>query len=256
MNKKIVYEHALNDRMRNILRLEFLFAGIMYRLKGPTEWDGRAVMNGLIEILEFITRIDFKAELIKDLKQHTQILERWQHKPDVDTEQLEKLLNQSKLILSQLEKIEGAVEEGLLQHQLIHLVRQRSNISGGTSRCDLPSYHYWLQKNPKQRLNDLSEWLAPLKPISEAVDLDLYLIRNNSIISQEIAEIGLFKSKLNANATYQLIRVIMRREHPCYPEINGSKQRFSIRFFEQAHADKRSKQTEQNVNFELSCCMI
>jgi len=254
VNKKIVYEQALNDRMRNFLRLEFLFAGIMYRLKGPTEWDSRAVMSSLIEILDFITRIDFKAELIKDLKQHTQVLERWQIEPSVDTEQLEKLLNKSKFILSQLEQIEGAVEES--QSQLIHLVRQRSNISGGTCSCDLPSYHYWLQRNPKQRMNDLSEWLAVLKPLSDAVDLDLYLIRNNSIISQETAEIGLFQSKLNANATYQLIRVIMPKEHPCYPEIKGGKQRFSIRFFEQDHADKRSKQTEQNVNFELSCCMI
>jgi cell division protein ZapD len=252
VNKKIVYEQALNDRMRNLLRLEFLFAGIMYRLKGPTEWDSRAVMSGLIEILEFITRIDFKAELVKDLKQQTQILERWQIEPFVDTEQLEKLLSQSQSLIIQLEEIEGAVDEGLSQHQLIHLVRQRSNISGGTCSCDLPSYHYWLQRNPKQRLNDLSEWLAALKPLSDAVNLDLYLIRNNSVISQETAEFGLFKSKLNTNATYQLIRVIMQQKHPCYPEINGSKQRFSIRFFEQDHADKRSKQTKQNVKFELN----
>ncbi len=253
MNKKIVYEQPLNDRIRNLLRLEFLFANIMYRLKGPTEWDSRAVMSGIIEILEFITRIDFKAELIKDLKQHTQILERWQIEPFIDTEQLEKLLNQSKSLIVQLEEIEGDIGESLSQHQLIHLVRQRSNISGGTCRCDLPGYHYWLQQNPKQRMNDLSEWLTPLKPLSEAIDLDLYLIRNNSIISQETAEIGLFKSNLNAsNASYQLIRVIMPREHPCYPKINGGKQRFSIRFFEQIHANKRSKQTEQNVNFELN----
>ncbi len=252
MKTKIVYEYALNDRIRNLLRLEFLFANIMYRLKGPTEWDSRAVMSGIIEIFEFITRIDFKAELIKDLKQHRQTLERWQIEPFVDTEQIERLLNQSQSIIIQLDKIEEAIDEGLSQHQLIHLVRQRSNISGGTCRCDLPGYHYWLQRNPKQRMNDLSEWLAPLKPLSEAIDLDLYLIRNNSIISQETAEIGLFKSKLNANATDQLIRVIMPREHPCYPKINGGKQRFSIRFFEQVHVNKRSKQTEQNVNFELN----
>jgi cell division protein ZapD len=256
VNKKIVYEQALNDRIRNLLRLEFLFGNIMYRLKGLTEWDNRAVISGIIEILEFITRIDFITGLIKDLKQHTQILERWQHKADVDTEQLEKLLNQGKLLISKLEEIEGIVKERFSQHQLIHLVQQRSNIPGGTCHCDLPSYHYWLQTNPKQRLNELSQWLEPLKPLSEAVDLDLYLIRNNSILSQETAKIGLFKSKLTANVTYQLIQVIMWKGHPCYPEINGGKQRFSIRFFEHTQAYQRSKQTEQNVNFELSCCTI
>ena len=252
MNKKIVYEQAVNDRMRNLLRLEFLFAGIMYRLKGPTEWDSRAVMSGIIEILEFINRIDFKAELLKDLKQQIQILERWQIEPFVDKEQLEKLLSQSQSLIIQLEEIEGKIDEGLSEHQLIHLVRQRSNISGGTCRCDLPSYHYWLQKNPKQRLNDLNEWLAPLKLLSDAVNLDLYLIRNNSIISQETAEMGLFKSKLNTNASYKLIRVIMRKEQQFYPEINGSKQRFSIRFFEQNQPEQISQPTEQNVKFELN----
>lgn len=256
MKKKIVYEQPLNERMRNILRLEYLFAYISYCLKGPAEWDSRAVINCIVEVLNFIDRIDFKAELIKDLNQHTQTLEYWQSTTNVNTEHLDKLLNKTRTVINKLGELEEPLGESLSQHQLIRLVRQRSNISGGACRSDLPGYYHWLQKNPKQRQNELSDWLAPLNPLRDATDLDLYLIRNNAVISQEIATKGFFQSKLDANAQSQIIQVMMPGEHPCYPKIQAGKQRFTIRFFEQPHVEEQAEPTEQNINFKLCCCMI
>ena len=256
VKKKIVYELPLNERIRGFLRLEHLFAGIMYRLKGPAEWDSRSVISYLLEVLDFMNRTDLKTEIIKDLNQHIQTLERWQRTPNVDTDRLDQLLAKTRILIDQLRKTEGIIGESLSQHQFIHIVRQRSNISGGTCRCDLPGYYHWLQRNPKERQNELSDWLAPLKPLHDAIDLNLYLIRNNAVISQETANEGFFQSKLDHNHfQYQIIQVLMPMEHPCYPEINGGKQRFTIRFFEQIHIDKRPQQTQQTVNFELCCCM-
>jgi len=252
VKKKNLYEQPLNERIRNLLRLEYLFAGIMYRIKGPAEWDSRAVIDNFIEILDFIARIDFKVELIKD---HALILERWQRTPNVNTERLTNLLDKTKELVEKLDHIENQLEENLSQNQLIHLIRQRSTISGGTCRSDLPGYYHWLQRNPKQRQNKLSEWLAPLMPLRDAIDLNLYLIRNNAVTSQESALSGFFQSKLDGNVNYQIIQVWMLMEHPCYPEIKGGKQRFTIRFFEQADVEERAIQTEQDVNFELCCCM-
>ena len=256
MKRKIVYEQPLNERMRGLLRLEHLFAGLIYHLKGPAEWDSRAAISSLVEILDFIARVDFKTDLIKDLDYHIQTLEGWQRTPNVDTERLTQLLTQTKTLREQLGKIEEPLGDQLTQNQIISLVRQRSNISGGTCRCDLPGYHFWLQKNPKQRQGELSEWLGPLEPLRDAIDLNLYLIRNNAMVSQEIATNGFFQSKLDANATYQIIQVTMPMEHSCYPEINGGKQRFTIRFFEYSSSGERPSQTEQDVHFELSGCMI
>ncbi len=255
VKKKNVYEHPLNERIRNLLRLEYLFAGMMYRIKGPAEWDSRAVIDNIIEILDFIARIDFKAELIKDLEHHAQILERWQRTPNVNTERLVGLIDKTKELVERLDNIEGQIEENLSQNQLINLIRQRRTISGGTCRSDLPGYYYWLQRNPKQRQNKLSEWLAPLMPLRDAIDLNLYLIRNNAVTSQETALCGFFKSKLGAQTNYQIIQVWMPIEHPCYPEIKGGKQHITIRFFEQADVEERDRKTEQDVNFELCCCM-
>ena len=62
VKRKIVYEQPLNDRMRHLLRMELLFAGMMYRLKGPAEWDSRAVIDSIIDILDLNARVELKTK--------------------------------------------------------------------------------------------------------------------------------------------------------------------------------------------------
>lgn len=256
MKKKIVYEQPLNERMRTLLRLEHLFTGMMYHFKGPAEWDSRAGIETLINILDFMGRVDFRTELIKDLEHHVTGLERWQRTPQVNTERVSALVKQVVLVLEKLTAVKEISVENLLQNQLINQIRQRSSIPGGSCRCDLPNYYHWLQKNPKQRQSDLSEWLMPLELLREALELDLYLIRNNAIPSQEMAPTGFYQSKLDAQVSYQLIQVMLPIEHPSYPEINGGKQRFTIRFFEWIRSEGKPVQIQQDIHFDLNCCMI
>jgi cell division protein ZapD len=253
--KKIVYEHPLSERIRSLLRLEHLFAGILYRLKGPAEWDSRAVINILIEILDFINRFDFKIELIKELEFHAETLERWQRTPNVDTERLVHLLNKTKTLRDKLGLKEPPLSTRFSQHYLIHSVRQRRTISGGMCQCDLPSLYYWLQKSPKIRQNELNEWITFLTPLREATDFLLYLIRNNAQTAQVVAVGGFYQSQLDADANYRMIQITIPSEHSCYPEVKGGKRRFSVRFFEFPVADIQPCQTEHDVHFELGCCM-
>ncbi len=258
MKKKVLYEHPLNERIRILLRLEYLFEHILYRIKGPSEWDSRAVINSIIEILDLTSRVDFKAELIKDLEYHTQILEQWQSLPDVDNERLNKLINKTGILIDRLNEVGEVLGEKILQHKLINIIKQRRNIAGGTSSSDLPAYYHWLQKYPKRRQDDLAHWLEPFEPLRDAIDLNLYLIRSNAMTTPEIASGGFFQSKLDSptNTNYHIIQVLMPIVHPCYPEISGGKQRFTIRFFETNTVEERPLQTQQDINFELRCCMV
>jgi cell division protein ZapD len=74
----------------------------------------------------------------------------------------------------------------------------------------------------------------------------------------EIASGGFFQSKLDSptSTNYHIIQVLMPIVHPCYPEISGGKQRFTIRFFETNTVEERPLQTQQDINFELRCCMV
>lgn len=256
MKKRITYEQPLNERIRTWLRLEHLFSEMSYRLKGPSEWDSRAVIDNLITIIDFADRFDFKAELLKDFELHLQTLQRWKSLPEVNTERLNQLFEQVNQCITQLQHFTGPLSTHLNPHPLLNLIRLRQSILGGTSRSDLPAYYHWLQKNPKQRHQEITEWLTPLDVLQDALILDLYMIRNNAVTYQEIATRGLFQSKLEANTTHQLIQVSLPLEHSCYPEINGGKQRFTVRFYEQPSVEKRAVATEQDVNFELACCML
>lgn len=256
MKKKIIYEQPLNDRIRNLLRIEHLLMSLQYQLKSPSEWDTRGAIDTIINVLGLINKVDLIDDLSKDLQRHTQTLERWQRTPQVDTDRVSQMLKQTINLIERLSAIGQPPIGNLTEHHLLTQVRQRLTITGGTCRCDLPGYYYWIQRNPKTRQTEMTEWLTPIEPIFEAIELDLYLIRNNAVTAQEIAMTGVYQSKLEVGANYQIIQVALPPEHSSYPEINGGKQRIIIRFMEQSTVEQRATPTSQDVKFELNYCML
>ena len=53
----------------------------------------------------------------------------------------------------------------------------------------------------------------------------------------------------------QLIRVGLPADSGVYPEVSGSKHRFTIRFLEPSELE-RSSQTQDNLEFQLTCCLL
>ncbi|NIQ09927.1 MAG: cell division protein ZapD, partial [Gammaproteobacteria bacterium] len=51
MQSYIIYEHPLSERIRTMLRLEFLFRRASHFLKGQTTWDSRIFIDTLLDIL-------------------------------------------------------------------------------------------------------------------------------------------------------------------------------------------------------------
>ncbi|EIJ43803.1 hypothetical protein BegalDRAFT_2975 [Beggiatoa alba B18LD] len=255
--KRVTYEHPLNDRIKNMLRLEYLFGGLNYHIKGPSAWDSRTVVDYIVKILDVMERLNLREDLIQDLEHHLVGLERWKHIPNADAERVNQLILQIQHLLDRLAALSSHPNQIVSQSTLINIIRQRSNIAGGLCRFDVPAYHFWLQKNPKQRLHDVNEWLALIEPIREAIELNLYMIRNSAPTSQETAITGYFQSSFDNQANnYQLVRVSLPPEHHCFAEITGGKQRFTIRFFEQPDINEKPIPTEQDVNFDLCCCMM
>ncbi|MDM8569790.1 hypothetical protein QUF50_09845, partial [Thiotrichales bacterium HSG1] len=54
----------------------------------------------------------------------------------------------------------------------------------------------------------------------------------------------------------ETVQIVMLPEHQCYPHINSGKQRFTIRFFECPQVNQSPVQSQQDINFELRCCMM
>lgn len=255
MRDKITYEQPLNEKIRTFLRLELLFLQVQHNLEGGSEWDSRATLTGLIEILNVCGRTDLKTELLRELDRHGAMLTRLEQVPEVDQTRLGEVLSEVDALIDQLHATSGQFGQSLRSNEFISSIRQRSTIPGGLCDFDLPMYHYWLQRPAKERLEDLQEWLAQLDAMWHSIDVILRLTRESAVPGQEVAVAGFFQRSLDQDTPCQLVRVTVPESLPYYPEISGGKHRFTVRFLAPV-TDGRTVQAAEDVKFDLTCCLL
>jgi cell division protein ZapD len=256
MQNKIIFEQPLNERMRNLLRLEHLFDLIEFRSKDTFEWDSRNILESLLEINDLLSRSDLKTELIKELERHSLMLTSLENNPAVDKNRLDAVNNELCDLLVQLRDNTYQPGSRLRNDELVTSFKQRISIPGGTCNFDLPRFHYWLNQPALTRKQDLIKWSADLEPIKKSTYMALDMVRNSTHPVKEKAETGFYQKPIESNLSCQLIRVILPPASRYYPEISGGKHRFTIRFMEGSATDSRSSQTNNDVDFELHCCIL
>lgn len=255
VSEKITYEQPLNEKIRTFLRLEFLFLQTQHNLEGRSEWDSRAALSGLIEILNVCGRTDLKTELLRELDRHGIMLARLEQVPEVDQARLKDVLSEVDALIDRLHATSGQFGQSLRNNEFISSIRQRSTIPGGLCDFDLPAYHYWLQRPAKERLADLQEWLAPLDQMRLGIDVILRLTRESASPTQEVAPAGFFQRSLDhQDAPCRLVRVAVPARLPYYAEISGGKHRFTVRFLAPV-TGRRTVQAAEDVEFDLTCCL-
>lgn len=255
MQRYVTYEHPLNERVRTLLRLEFLFRQIKHFMSGTTVWDSRAVVANMMEILTVFGRGDLKTELIKELERHAASLGRLSETPGVDHAQLKNILHWLTKLRTVLHDKEGQLGQELRESDFLNAIRQRSSIPGGTCDFDLPVYHHWLHQPHEQRHADLERWLATLDVVRQSIDLVLKLIRNSAEPVATTAPGGAYQHNLDPGIPFQLVRIGLPAESPYYVEVSGGKHRFAVRFLE-SRIEERPQQANSDVSFRLTCCVL
>jgi cell division protein ZapD len=256
MQNIILFEQPLNERMRNLLRLEHLFDLVSHRSKENIgNWDCRSILESLLEVSDLLNRSDFKTELIKELTRHSSMLSSLENNPAVDQHRLNIIKNDIRELSIVLK--DNAYQPGseLRNNELVTSFKQRISIPGGTCNFDLPRLHYWLNQASVKQKQDLDNWSNDLEPIKRSTDLALDMIRNSTNPTKEKAESGFYQKSMESNLSCQLIRVLLPSASRYYPEISGGKHRFTIRFMEEANTDSRPTQSINDVDFELHCCI-
>mgnify|MGYP001547973723 FL=1 len=256
MSTRVLYEQPLNERIRNFLRLEFLFKQAAYYLNRTSEWDSRTTLSCILDISDIFSSTDLKAEVMKELERHCASLTRLEQNPAVDRSQLTNLLNEMDELIDKLHSISGQIAHNLKESEFLTTIQQRSSVPGGTCDFDLPVYHHWLQQPSKYRTNDLADWLRNFDTIAQAIQLILKLIRDSALLKPVTAKSGFFQKNLDPNLPCQLVRVALPAGVPYFAEMSGGRHRFTIRFLHFSTVNSRILQTDQDVNFELACCCI
>jgi cell division protein ZapD len=255
LNDVIIYEFPLNERIRLFMRLEQLFQQVDHFMSGDSTWDSRAVIATLLDILNLFSRNDLKSEALKELDRHSAVLVKMSRNQEIDQGKLDKILAKLDRMSKDLYATPGKIGLGLMENELFKSISQRSTIPGGTCSFDLPSFHYWLQLDDRQRKRDLESWLEPFLLIRSAIDILLNFVRTCATPSEEKAAAGFFQKTLDHTLAYQLLRVSIDRSQPYFAEISGGKHRFTVRFMT-TDTVGRPAQCGGDVVFRLTCCLL
>lgn len=250
---KVVYEQPLNEKVRNFLRLEFLFQLAEHTMHGKTSWDRRQTLSSFIDILNLLARGDMRGEMTKELGHYSTQLSNLSNRDDLDQQRLAATKKRVDSAVMRLSAYNGQPGHQLRDHELIHSIRQRSSITGGTCAFDIPQLHLWLQQSLEVQLVNLKEWFSAFDVLREGLNLYLEILRDSAMSTKEQSQRGVFHLTFNQQRAPKLVRVFLPEDANIYPEISGGRHRLSIRFMRQANWGDRPAQVLEDVNFELAC---
>ena len=250
------YEQPLSERVRTMLRLEFLFRRAAQARDAEDVWSSRTTVDSLIDIIAVLGRADLKKELIKELERHALTLDSLARNPAVDPERLSQVQSRVEDLRERLKTSEPGFGGALRNNELFNAVRQRSSIPAGTCDFDLPAYHHWLEQPPEQSRRELDGWMGSFDLLHDAVDLCLRLVRESGVSSEEVAAGGMFQRTLESHTPCQMVRVFLPAGSDAFPEISAGRHRFTVRFMTQQDPRERPAQVQDDVRFRLLCCVI
>jgi cell division protein ZapD len=250
----ITYEYPLNERIRTLLRLEDLQRRARYFAAGSDPFEHHVALVTVFDMLEITARADLKSELLQELDRQRQSLESLRNNPAIAQGALEAVLADIERAHSRMLSVSGKVGQELRENEWLMGVKQRTAIPGGACAFDLPSYHYWLNRDPEARHADLKGWMLPFEPICDGLAIVLRLLREGGKTSPQVALRGVLQLML-AGKVAQLVRLRLDHAHACVPEISANKYALNVRFTGLSGAD-RSRVVEQDIPFELTFCSL
>ncbi len=250
----VVYEQPLNERMRTLLRLEFLWNQAVFHAESPSEWSSRAAVGSVLEMLAVTARGDPRGDVLKDLERQMHLIRDYQNRPGVDGARLRAVLAALVRRREELAATGSQSLQPLRDSDFLNGIKHRSAIPGGTCAFDLPDYYHWLNEPADVRVEDLRGWLDRMRPLCESVAELLWITRENARPRHEIAKGGSFQIVFERDSPVQLLRIELPAGSSLFPEVSGSHYRCSIRFLNWSSIEARPVQPNADVPFVLTSC--
>ncbi|WP_057832661.1 cell division protein ZapD [Colwellia sp. TT2012] len=247
----VLYEHPLNERIRNYLKLEHLFAQAYSCINHTLTMvnSHQAFFNALFSIIDTLERNDVRGDLIKDLEKLEQNLVIWSKAPEVDSSALDKNLAETVKLVAKLRSPNPTWMQ-LKEDKLLTSLKQRFAIQGGSFSFDLPQLHFWLHQDEKTIKLEAQQWLSLLSDISSAIAIVLKFIRLRAEFETIEVDSGFYQDN---GEGLVLLRIKLALDAKYYPTISGNKFRYSIRFMLPCQHTGR-RYANQATNFQLARC--
>lgn len=251
----ITYEYPFNERIRTLLRLEDLFEKTAYFAQGDGQLEHHTALVTMFEILEVAGRADLKMDLIQELERQRQTLLAYRNNPDISEEALSGALYEIEQSSAALLGMTGKIGQYMRDNDWLMGIKSRAAIPGGVCEFDLPSYHWWLHREPEMRREALTGWTKPLMPLRDAAAIVLRLLRSSGRPKSYTAPNGQFQLNLGGTAA-QMVRVTLDNDEPAIPEVSANKYFLNIRFTKPPTSELKARGCERDVDFDLTFCNL
>lgn len=245
----VLYEHPLNERIRNYLKLEQLFSQVTDCQKYDIETSQGIFFNALFSIIDTLERNDIRGDLIKDLDKLEHNLILWSQSPDIDSSVLEQNLKHTVALICKLKSSTPKWWQ-LKEDKFLSSLKQRFAIQGGSSSFDLPQLHFWLHRSKEEQQANIKHWLTLLDQVKYALELVLKFIRQRSNFETIATDSGFYQDN---GEGLLLLRIKVEQNDKFYPTVSGNKFRYSIRFMLPCE-EKGRKYLSQATTFKLARC--
>jgi cell division protein ZapD len=249
----VLYEYPFQEGIRTMLRLEQLFDRIGQLLPRDAAVDHHFALATLFEIMDVASRADLKSDLLKELERHKQQLLAYRGNAQVAQQTLDAVVDRLERAHESLNQVQGKAGQALTANEWLMSIRSRISIPGGTCEFDLPAYYAWQQRDPAVRRTDLTQWVATMMPLAQALHVLLQLLRDSGARQKVVATGGQYQQNLAPGRAYQLLRVHIDPALALVPEISGHRLMVSIRLM-RPEPDGRLRPANEEASFDLTLC--
>lgn len=246
MTDIIHFEHPLSERVRNFLRIAYLFRHFHEVVIRKEVWAHHCALFSLFEIMEAAARAELKLDILQELERQKGLA---RQRGEDGKDALETI----QTAISNLQNVQQKFGQHLRENEWLMAIKQRIFVPGGTSPYDLPSYYYWQQKNPEERESQLRQWIQSLLPTYEAISLLLEILRHNSLSVECVANAGSYQHN-SLGQNIHLLGINVAQHETALPEVSANKYFTHIRFLQASQQQARGLVLNTDIPFTLVMC--
>lgn len=246
MTDIIHFEHPLSERVRNFLRIAYLFRHFHEVVVRKEVWAHHCALFSLFEIMEAAARAELKLDILQELERQKGLA---RQRGEDGKDALETI----QAAISNLQNVQQKFGQHLRENEWLMAIKQRIFVPGGTSPYDLPSYYYWQQKNPEERESQLRQWIQSLLPTYEAISLLLEILRHNSLSVECVANAGSYQHN-SLGQNIHLLGINVAQHETALPEVSANKYFTHIRFLQASQQQARGLVLTTDIPFTLVMC--
>lgn len=246
MTDIIHFEHPLSERVRNFLRIAYLFRHFHEVVVRKEVWAHHCALFSLFEIMEAAARAELKLDILQELERQKGLA---RQRGEDGKDALETI----QTAISNLQNVQQKFGQHLRENEWLMAIKQRIFVPGGTSPYDLPSYYYWQQKNPEERESQLRQWIQSLLPTYEAISLLLEILRHNSLSVECVANAGSYQHN-SLGQNIHLLGINVAQQETALPEVSANKYFTHIRFLQASQQQARGLVLTTDIPFTLVMC--